>query len=213
MTEVRHSTKSWSTTLLTGARNNRSPTGAESTLIFVYHDQERQKQHEVWAYLVPLESQANADPPERDVIDPGGAAPSGGTPPAAVPGGAAPSPINWASPATPKGPPASAVPTVIAVLRSPQFPTGHAWLGSEGGAASGSEQDTAETMERTAKRVRCERHNMNRTCLAGFKEAYWHKAHDTLQLQRNGDVWRLVTVHHDQEAGKVHEVWECRCLR
>ena len=49
--------------------------------------------------------------------------------------------------------------------------------------------------------------------LPGFVEAYWHKAHATLQSRKNGDVWRLVTVHHDKQEGVVHEVWECRRAR
>ena len=224
---VTHSTKSWSTTLPAGSRNNRSPTGAPSRLIFVHHDQERQKQHEIWAYLVPLESQTDAPtynntcPRGEDAGDSGAAPHAAGRGEDAGDSGAAPHAAAQSPAAAPGGATQSSTAAPSGAAQSPATAHGGASQ-SPAAAPEGTTEATACAGEVTVVEEFCDpfivstkraRREFLTFASLGLKEAYWHKAHDTLQRRRNGDVWRLVTVHHDKMAGVVHEVWECKKAR
>jgi hypothetical protein len=263
------STKSWSTTMAA----NASPSGFESRLILVHHDQEGHMQHEVWAYFRPQNEVSMAQLVQEAVDDAAQAAdvlaakattPAGDTQQNSqdddaeaavaesqvVGADATGAEAAGAAGADAAGAEAAATGGVCLDCRAGRPPrimsnniTDHhvmdlhqtqclPLLASQAGAAGADSVEVrmsmvpalVETtqMERPTKRPRGEGSHKDAYWhkapgflepLPGFVEAYWHKAHATLQSRKNGDVWRLVTVHHDKQGGVVHEVWECRRAR
>ena len=221
------STKSWSTTMAA----NASPSGFESRLILVHHDQEGHMQHEVWAYFRPQNEVSMAQLVQEAVDDAAQAAD-----------------VLAAKATTPAGDTQqnSQDDDAQAAVAESQV-VGADATGAEAAGAAGADSQEQEDaagaagadsvevrmsmvpalvettqMERPTKRPRGEGSHKDAYWhkapgflepLPGFVEAYWHKAHATLQSRKNGDVWRLVTVHHDKQEGVVHEVWECRRAR
>ena len=151
---MHYATKSWSTTMAA----MKSPVGVESRLVFLHHDQEERKQHELWAY--------RPQPVAADTAVTGADATKSTTMPVA---GAEAEPV----------------------------------AGTEASHATEQASSITSSVEESPKkRLRAEGSTP--------AEKYWHKCHSTLQERRNGDMWKLITVHHDREAGMVHEVWGCQ---